>query len=86
MLPFLKIFSVFGFLIFTACAPKVYVIDRTSILEEEAGGAWPDLETAWKAKRAHLQPEAEKSGDISTQQKRLTRTLEPDQIQRKIKK
>jgi len=86
MLPWLKILSNVGLLVLTACAPKVYVIDRTSILEEEAGGAWPDLETAWKSERAHLQPEAQKSSDSSDQQRRLTRTLEPDQIQRPAKK
>lgn len=35
-----------GFLIFltTACAPKIYVTDRQTVLEEEAAGDWPQFE------------------------------------------
>jgi hypothetical protein len=27
-----------------ACSPKVYLIDRQTILEEEAAGEWPDFQ------------------------------------------
>jgi hypothetical protein len=27
-----------------ACTPKIYVIDRQTVLEEEAAGSWPDFE------------------------------------------
>jgi hypothetical protein len=28
----------------SACAPKIYVIDRQTVLEEEAAGDWPQFE------------------------------------------
>lgn len=28
----------------TFCAPKVYVIDRQTVLEEEAAGEWPEFD------------------------------------------
>ena len=28
----------------TACAPKIYVVDRQTVLEEEAAGEWPQFE------------------------------------------
>jgi hypothetical protein len=28
----------------TACSPKIYVIDRQTVLEQEAAGDWPQLE------------------------------------------
>jgi len=30
--------------LFTACAPKIYVIDRQTVLEEEAAGHWPEFD------------------------------------------
>ena len=37
-----------------ACAPKVYVIDRQTILEDEAAGEWPDFEREiLKKSKAH---------------------------------
>ena len=35
---------VLGFLSLTACSPKIYVIDRHTIMEEEAAGEWPEFE------------------------------------------
>lgn len=28
----------------TGCAPKIYIIDRHTVLEEEAAGHWPQFE------------------------------------------
>lgn len=63
-----------------ACAPKVYVIERTTVLEEEAAGQWPDLETRWKKANVKTAPQAVKTEEASAQQKRLTRSLEPDSL------
>lgn len=30
--------------LFTACAPKIYVIDRQTVLEDEAAGHWPEFD------------------------------------------
>jgi len=41
----LIIFSLLG-LFFTACAtPQIYIIDRQTVMEAEAGGEWPEAET-----------------------------------------
>jgi hypothetical protein len=34
----------------TACAPKIYVIDRHTIMEQEAAGEWPALEDEFTKK------------------------------------
>lgn len=36
--------SVIGLCVLVACTPKVYVIDRQTVLEEEAAGHWPQFE------------------------------------------
>lgn len=69
-----------GALAFTGCAPKVYVIERTTVLEEEAAGSWPDLEARWKKANVKTAPQAVKTDESSQQQKRLTRSLEPDSL------
>ena len=33
-----------GALSLTACIPKIYVIDRQTVLEDEAAGEWPEFE------------------------------------------
>ena len=38
MLPLISSLALAG------CAPKIYLIDRQTILEEEAAGEWPDFE------------------------------------------
>ena len=32
------------FMALAACSPKIYLIDRQSVLEEEVSGEWPDFE------------------------------------------
>jgi hypothetical protein len=32
----------------SGCAAKVYMLDRQTVLEEEAAGEWPDMETRLK--------------------------------------
>ncbi len=29
---------------FTRCSPKIYLIDRQTVMEDEAAGEWPDFE------------------------------------------
>lgn len=63
----------------TACAPKVYVIDRATLLEEESGGEWPQIDELQRKKLLKTSPAALKSLDGSTQKEKLTRILEPDE-------
>ena len=76
----IKFFSLLSALALVACAPKVYIIERTTVLEEEAAGQWPDLEARWKKANVKIAPRAIKTEESSEQQKRLTRSLEPDSL------
>lgn len=38
------LFYVGALLLATACSPKIYVIDRQTVLEQEAAGQWPQFE------------------------------------------
>lgn len=78
----MKLFVLILPLFAVACAPKVYVIDRTTILEEAAAGSWPDLEGKWKKSQTKKSPQAFHSNDSSAKQKRLTRVLEADRIEK----
>lgn len=41
----LVVFSLLSVAMFAvSCAPKIYVVDRQTVLEEEAAGSWPDFE------------------------------------------
>lgn len=66
-------------LFLAACAPKVYVIDRATILEEESGGEWPNIDQAQRQKLLKTSPTAQKTSDRSGQKEKLTRILEPDE-------
>ena len=44
------------FLGFTACTPKVYVIDSHTVLEDEAAGEWPQFDKDRQAKSAEKGP------------------------------
>jgi hypothetical protein len=68
-----------GFLGLAACAPKVYVIDRATILEEESGGEWPSVDEAQRKKLLKTSPSPQKTSDRSGQKEKLTRILEPDE-------
>ncbi|PWU17149.1 MAG: hypothetical protein C5B49_09475 [Bdellovibrio sp.] len=54
------------------------MVDRTTLLEEEAGGTWPDLEAQWKRSQVKNAPSSDLHSEASARQKRLTRVLEPD--------
>jgi hypothetical protein len=69
----------FTFVSISACAPKVYVIDRATILEEESGGTWPNVDQAQRQKLLKTSPTAQKTSDRSGQKEKLTRILEPDE-------
>ncbi len=40
-----------------ACAPKVYVLDRQTVLEEEASADWPELEARFLKSSLNREPE-----------------------------
>ena len=68
-----------GLLLLPACAPKIYVIDRPTLMEEESGGDWPDLQQNISARMLKKSPAALKTDESSEVQKKLTRNLSPDE-------
>ena len=63
-----------------ACAPKVYIIDRATIMEEESAGDWPDIEDRWKKQNAKKQAQFIEIKKQSEKKSRLTQIVESDQI------
>jgi hypothetical protein len=45
-----------AFLFLTSCAPKVYIVDRQTILEEDAAGEWPQFEKELLKKATSARP------------------------------
>jgi hypothetical protein len=41
---------------FVACVPTIVVIDRTTLIEEESSGDWPDLDKATSQKAVDFRP------------------------------
>lgn len=39
-----------------SCAPKVYIIDRQTVLQEQAAGEWPKFEKTLLPKVKHKKP------------------------------
>jgi hypothetical protein len=42
--------TIFASTLFAHCSPKIYLIDRQTVLEEEAAGEWPEFEKEWLEK------------------------------------
>ena len=68
------IFSLFA-LALAACSPKIYVIDRQTVLEQEAAGDWPRFERQLVGKSLASGPEPIGKLPPTPQQKRLYNVL-----------
>lgn len=44
------------FLLFASCTPKVYLIDRQTVLEQEASANWPELDKVFYAESLRSGP------------------------------
>jgi hypothetical protein len=58
-----------------ACAPKIYIIDRQTVLEQEAAGEWPQFEKEIVAKSLASGPTAFPKVPVTTAKKRLYQVL-----------
>lgn len=54
-----------------ACAPKIYVVDRQTVLEQEAAGDWPEFDKELIAKSLSRGPAPLGKTAPSPQQRRL---------------
>lgn len=68
-------FSFFGTLILTSCSPKIYLIDRQTVLEDEAAGEWPELEKELFKKLKAQGPTPFAKIETSTKKDQLYRVL-----------
>lgn len=57
------------------CSPKVYLIDRHTVMEEEAAGEWPDFEKSLLETSSKMAPTPFKKTEISGDQKKLYQVL-----------
>ena len=62
-------------IMFTACAPKIYVIDRHTIMEKEAAGEWPSLEKRLLEKSKKKGPSFFQKDQGNRSKKRLLNVL-----------
>ena len=65
---------------FGACSPKVYVIDRQTVLEEEAAGEWPDFESQTLQHSEASTPAPLAKTPITESKERLYRVLNGDVV------
>ncbi len=59
----------------TGCSPKIYVIDRQTVLEEEAAGEWPQFEKAIMQKSATGEATPFETVPVNARKRRLYNVL-----------
>ena len=64
---------VFGAIL--GCAPKIYVIDRQSVFEQESAGEWPQFESELTKKSVATGPEPFAKVPLTQKKARLFRVL-----------
>lgn len=83
-------FTIITIFILSGCAPTIYMMDRHTIMEEEASGKWPDLENelllrAKKKGPTILQKEKGKTSSYERSQKILHGELNSEILERELK-
>lgn len=73
-------FCLLAGVLFGACSPKVYVIDRQTVLEEEAAGEWPDFESQTMKHSETATPVPLAKTPVTESKKRLYRVLNGDVV------
>ena len=67
--------GVASFVMSTGCTPKVYIIDRPTLLEAEAAGEWPELEEAVELRSLSLKPQPLAASEKKVEQKKPYRII-----------
>lgn len=57
------------------CLPNVYLIDRPTLMEEEAAGHWPDLSESFEKKQAKTTPVPLTPQQVKRKNDRVMQTL-----------
>jgi hypothetical protein len=72
-----SIFTIVSFVaLAVGCLPNVYMVDRPTLIEEQAAGDWPDLEKESEAKALKTQPEPLTPQQMGRSEERVLQTLE----------
>ena len=66
-----------------ACAPKIYLNDRHTVMEDEAAGEWPDFSKGVLEKAKDSAPTAFKKTEINSSKKRLYNVLNGELVSQK---
>ena len=75
-------FSTTAIVFITACAPKIYLIDRQTVFEQEAAGEWPDFEREIYGNSIVSSPIAFPSTPITARKQRLYNVLNGELVGR----
>jgi hypothetical protein len=62
------------------CAPKFYIVDRQTVLEDEAAGEWPQFEKEIVAKSSAQGPTAFQKPDETEKKRRLFNVLNGEMV------
>lgn len=81
----MNLFKTLNFIFITwiglsSCSPKVYLVDRQTVLEDEAAGDWPNFERALLEKSKAQGPTPFVKGKNSAQKERLYRVLNGEMV------
>lgn len=81
-----KLFLLCAFLsplIFSACTAKIYIIDRHTIMEDEAAGDWPEFEKDLMEKSKAKGPTPFQTAAVNEKKKRLYNVLNGEMAERR---
>jgi hypothetical protein len=71
--------KVFGLLVLnSACVPTLVMIDRTTLIEEESAGDWPDLEKSASQKSVDFRPVVLPPGSTEKRRERAYQVMDGD--------
>lgn len=81
-----KFSQVFLLLSVCGCVPNIYLIDRPTLMEEEAAGAWPELGTSFEKTQARNSPEPLTPNQVRRKNDRVMQTLPGEFVSQESKK
>jgi hypothetical protein len=70
----------------TGCAPTIHVVDRHTILEDEAAGEWPDFDKQLRSASTEPLPVPFPKTAVNAKRKRLYNVLDAEFVPEKAAK
>lgn len=72
------LFSMIAFSAVVGCVPTLVVIDRTTLIEEESAGDWPDVEKTFNQKSVDFRPVVLPPGSTEKRKERAYQVMDGD--------